>query len=456
MIKHAVSSTDIASLVKLLAIDLQKEMLGVAEQPSEDRFAEVQARVEQVYDMYDAALQAEREHELHERDVLLASDIADPDLLFQAALTSLKHGALDEAASFSQQALQLAPESVGARVLQGRILLLQGRPGDALDVCRPLLQNQMSESRICSDLGNIMRAAGDIDGAVRMFRIAAGLAQGPQETTARVELGITLLAQAKLDEAIVQFEMKPQAVAWQNALVCHLTHEAEQIEHLVARGIIGIEHQEFSRLLRRIDAEYREPGKMIGDITLTDAEKSLLNRLFPAIVHHPRCDIQAESAINPNLDVAGIEAAYTGALPEMVVADDFLRPSALKSLRDYCLEASVWKYGLPGGYMGAIPEHGFCPPLLLQIAEELRARFPRIMKDYILLRFWAFKYDQRMVGIPVHADPAMVNVNFWLTPDSANNDAATGGMVVWDKAAPPDWGHAEQSRGKSITGRIGL
>ena len=48
-----------------------------------------------------------------------------------------------------------------------------------------------------------------------------------------------------------------------------------------------------------------------------------------------------------------------------------------------------------------------------------------------------------MVGIPVHADPAMVNVNFWLTPDSANNDAATGGMVVWDKAAPPDWGHAE-------------
>jgi hypothetical protein len=32
-----------------------------------------------------------------------------------------------------------------------------------------------------------------------------------------------------------------------------------------------------------------------------------------------------------------------------------------------------------------------------------------------------------------------VNVNFWITPDEANLDPESGGLVVWDKAAPLDW-----------------
>ncbi len=39
----------------------------------------------------------------------------------------------------------------------------------------------------------------------------------------------------------------------------------------------------------------------------------------------------------------------------------------------------------------------------------------------------------------MHADFAAVNVNFWITAQSANLDPDSGGMVVWDKEAPADW-----------------
>ena len=40
---------------------------------------------------------------------------------------------------------------------------------------------------------------------------------------------------------------------------------------------------------------------------------------------------------------------------------------------------------------------------------------------------------------PPHADFAAVNVNIWLTPDSANLDPETGGLDIYDVEAPPSW-----------------
>jgi hypothetical protein len=33
-----------------------------------------------------------------------------------------------------------------------------------------------------------------------------------------------------------------------------------------------------------------------------------------------------------------------------------------------------------------------------------------------------------------------VNVNFWLTPDSANLDPTSGGMNIYNVQAPASWG----------------
>ena len=60
-----------------------------------------------------------------------------------------------------------------------------------------------------------------------------------------------------------------------------------------------------------------------------------------------------------------------------------------------------------------------------------------------LSQLWAFKYDSQLSGITLHADFAAINVNFWITPDDANLDSNRGGLVIWDHAAPVDWGFAK-------------
>ena len=68
---------------------------------------------------------------------------------------------------------------------------------------------------------------------------------------------------------------------------------------------------------------------------------------------------------------------------------------------------------------------------------------PAIIGEDPLLRWWGFKYDSRLSGINVHADFAAVNVNFWITPDDANLDPESGGLVIWDTPAPVEWSFAQ-------------
>ena len=49
----------------------------------------------------------------------------------------------------------------------------------------------------------------------------------------------------------------------------------------------------------------------------------------------------------------------------------------------------------------------------------------------------------------MHADAAAVNVNFWITPDEANLDPTSGGLIVWDKEAPDDWDFKEYNSDKN-------
>jgi hypothetical protein len=102
----------------------------------------------------------------------------------------------------------------------------------------------------------------------------------------------------------------------------------------------------------------------------------------------------------------------------------------------------VWR-SVYDGYLGAFPEFGFACPLLAKIADELPRRYPIVFASHQLTQLWAFKYDSQLSGIGIHADFAAINVNFWITPDDANLDPKSGGLVIWDKAAPLDWDFAK-------------
>jgi hypothetical protein len=140
---------------------------------------------------------------------------------------------------------------------------------------------------------------------------------------------------------------------------------------------------------------------------------------------------------------------YLGATPEygfacpllaqIAVVDDLLTAQALEALRRFCWGSTIWQRSYEKGYLGAVPERGFACPLLAQIADELRDVFPTVIGEHGLGLMWGFKYDSSLSGIPMHADQAAVNVNFWIAPDEANRNPDNGGLVVWDAKAPQDW-----------------
>ena len=73
-------------------------------------------------------------------------------------------------------------------------------------------------------------------------------------------------------------------------------------------------------------------------------------------------------------------------------------------------------------------------------------RLPAVFGDNALTHLWAYKYESSLPGINLHADFAAINVNFWITPDEANLAPGSGGLVVWDKEAPPDWDFEDYNR----------
>ena len=182
-------------------------------------------------------------------------------------------------------------------------------------------------------------------------------------------------------------------------------------------------------------------------VDLPAAAAKGLKPTYNRLIHKDPGAALAGPAVNPNLAIGAIEAGYKKNAPGMTFFDNFLTPEAIEGLRRFCLDSTIWyEFRYTNGYLGAFMEDGFCCPLLLQVADEMRLALPRIFKHHTLRKLWAFKYDSRLTGIPMHADFAAVNVNFWITPDDANLDAQGGGLVVWDVEAPLDWDFAEYNR----------
>ena len=138
----------------------------------------------------------------------------------------------------------------------------------------------------------------------------------------------------------------------------------------------------------------------------------------------------------------------------VVVIDNLLSEEALARLLRFSQELTVWsgiRYAF--GRLGAFFNDGFNCPLLLQIAEELQAALPNVISArYPLRQIRGFKNSGHLPpDSNLHADFASVNVNFWLTPEAANADPATGGMVVYDVDVLLGWDfHTYNGRGDII------
>ena len=167
-----------------------------------------------------------------------------------------------------------------------------------------------------------------------------------------------------------------------------------------------------------------------------------INSLLPYLKknHTYQTKTISGSCINQKKNWLDVEDEYLNSANQIMYIDDFLSDEALKELREFSLVSKVWYKEYNNKYLGAFSDSGFISPIHLQIAIDLKQKLPKLFGPHKLGRFWGFKYDSMLgKGINVHADFAIHNLNFWITPDEYNNNKNSGGLKVYDVPAPDNW-----------------
>jgi len=216
-----------------------------------------------------------------------------------------------------------------------------------------------------------------------------------------------------------------------------LKHDIEQISYLLKKKIVS---KKFNNIVKKYKFIYSSLPKNSDHTDIFTLSKEFTYKLGPTfnnLIYYQPPDIIEKKIINDNNKVATINSKKKF---KYMVIDDFLNKEVLDKLYSFCLTNSIWnEFDYKNGYIGSFIENGFNAPLLLQISEEIRLQYPEILKKFPLTKAWAFKCNNQMKGIKIHADFAAININFWITPDKANLNKNTGGLLIWDKEAPKNW-----------------
>jgi Flp pilus assembly protein TadD len=420
--------------------------------------------------------------------------LASAERLWSQAAALQRAGRNTEAASAYRQFIAMRPDVVEARVNLANLLAATGAHAEAEIVYRGAVALRRDLPEAHFGLANMLRAQGKMEEAVTAYR--AALALNPANPAALYNLGSTLQLLGKTDQALTAFSravaLKPDFAQaynnlgilhydlgeWQDALACFSTALRLQPSFVKAQNNLGMA---LHRLGRRAEAEaafseairlkpdyiegfdnlaalllevgrtedafqcfmrraalIAEPQDLADSRRDHDIEQVAFRGRHATIVEIEGGERTTVRAINGRNNIEEISAAWRTSRPQIVVIDDLLTPEALEGLRRFCHGSTIWRDTFDG-YVGARPQSGFACPLLAQVALEFAETYPAIFRDHPLLFAWAFKYQQGLGGTRVHADFAAVNVNFWITPDEANLDPETGGLVVWDRAAPLNW-----------------
>ena len=362
-------------------------------------------------------------------------------------------GALEEGEASLRRAIDLDPKLAAAHANLGNVLQDLHRVAEAEDAYREAIALDPAYAAAHANLGNALKRLGREDEAVTSLERALELK--PENTIYRANLGMVHVARGDAAAALACFDraaerrhgpsLSPGMLTRQEGerpaipiASFKLQHDAEQIRRLCRDGRVDPSFGKVADTYEQVLAALPPDAPPDEAIALSDREWRRIAPTYNRSLLLPEATATAESAVNPDLDANEIERAYRESAPNLVVVDDFLTADALERLWRFCLDATVW-YQVKRGYLGAYLVDGFGTALALQIADELRARLPGIFGRHRLEQLWAYKYDSRLQGIATHADFAAVNVNFWITPDEANRDPASGGLVVHKAHAPTDW-----------------
>ncbi|UCC13364.1 MAG: tetratricopeptide repeat protein [Gammaproteobacteria bacterium] len=346
----------------------------------------------------------------------------DSDPEAQLTLGLLLHTAEqpDVAVGYYQRSLELRPGNPLVRRNLAAALQQLGRLDEAESIYTDMLKADPQDAELLRNLGTLYKDRDNLAGALGLY--------GRAMRIRRRRLG---------RDEVAALERDPQM---RLTTLHSLRLELEQLEHLREEGASVAELDRLIDDYGRVLAALHEHAPEGRRFVLPQEHYGLIGEAMQRLVHHEPAAARPDGVLNPDLDFDGIQESYRDSGPGIVVVDEFLQPGALQALRHYLHHSTVWfGYGKARGYCGSYMEDGFGCELLLQLASELRERLPELLGPHHLNQMWAYIYDQQMEGITAHADPAAINLNFWITPDEANLDPESGGLIVSRREAPREW-----------------
>jgi Tfp pilus assembly protein PilF len=397
---------------------------------------------------------------------LLARQASDPDVQFALGVALARQGRLAEAAPHLEKAVKVAPGNPDHWKTALEVLQALGDLEGLARLYPELLKLQPGNAVIHHRYGNVLRQMNRLDAAEDAWR--AAVASDPNFAPAHTNLGVAAKLRGDLPAAEQSFRaavklMPASAAAHRNlGTVLEQAGDLAGAEQAYRQAMAGEPNDPDTP--RYLGGVLCEQGRLdeAFDVFTAHAYRRYGTGAPPAgpVAEHRRVHDREQQAWLGGADLNGLsimgggrlagpvinrpkdkatENLWKAATSPIVVVDDFLTLEGLAEIRRFCLGSTIWRETFPGGYLGALPEHGFAAPLLAQLGEELAVGYPGIFAGHPLLQLWGFKYGKTPTGIRLHADFAAVNVNFWITPDKANRDPDRGGLVIWDKAAPQDW-----------------
>jgi tetratricopeptide (TPR) repeat protein len=358
-------------------------------------------------------------------------------------------GKLDEAIASYHKALTIKPDYAEAHNNLGLLLKELGRPDEAVECFQKALAINPDYVEAHNNLGSALHELGKFDEAVASYQKV--LAIKPDYVKAHKNIAIALNSYGRRSEALDHFKSGME-LEWGGRQInsqhkyfrfinkSKMNHDIEQFRYLASLGHETARFQALVKDYEAVDSEINWPNTDSKIIPLSDNHRQRIGDTYNRPIHVLEASEMTGSTLSNTIDVEKITANYFAHDFGMTYFDNLLNPLALASLRRFLLGSTIWfDFYYRGGYLGAMLADGLACPLLLQIADDLRLTFPDIFKNHQLNQLWAYKYDSRLTGIEAHADFAAVNVNFWITPDTANLNSKSGGLILYNVEAPMDW-----------------
>jgi len=346
-----------------------------------------------------------------------------------------------------QTAIEIQPNYSSAHNNLGLTFKELGEFEKAMKCFQTAIEIQPNYSAAHNNLGSTFKELGEFKKAISCYQKALKLM--PSSIAAQTNISNIYSTQLDnfekaINESYKTLKMHSDTTQFINQKISlyRLKHDVQQAKYLSSKNynINGIEKFQKigSEILKR--EGNRENNKTLSQKILLshDEIKSLLpyykaNHIYQTKKISTYC-------INPNKNWQDVEEQYFNSSKQIIYIDNFLSDEAIRELREFCLVSKVWNEEYQNKYLGAFSDKGFISEIHLQIAIELQQKLPRLFGPYGLSKFWGFKYDSTLgKGINVHADQAIHNLNFWITPDEYNKNKNSGGLKVYDAIAPEDW-----------------